>query len=143
MDGSSSKSKRGGKYCVAGGPNGTSCKNGTYTEGISLHLFPQVKNTGTEADKEKARTRALWVKFVRRHRHDFEVTATSVLCSVHFDQSCYNKNVEIADMVGFKKRLKPQAIPTIDVAGVQKEIPASTARARRQVSLTVTLPDSG
>ena len=33
--------KHGGKYCVAGGPNNVSCKNTSYTPGISMHRFPE------------------------------------------------------------------------------------------------------
>lgn len=124
------KPKRSGKYCVAGGPNGVSCKNSNSTEGISMHLFP----AGSEADKEKAKTRALWVQFVRRHRLGFEATATSVLCSAHFHPSCFHTNVEIAGMVGIRRRLLPEAIPTIDVAGLPTGTATISARARRQVS---------
>ena len=52
------KKSRGGKRCVAGGPNLVSCGNSQYSDGISVHLFP---------DKEKDRARHLkWVQFVRR-----------------------------------------------------------------------------
>ena len=32
--------KHGGKYCVAGAGNIKSCKNTSYTPGVSMHLFP-------------------------------------------------------------------------------------------------------
>ena len=32
--------KHGGKYCVAGAGNKKSCKNTSYTPGISMHVFP-------------------------------------------------------------------------------------------------------
>ena len=35
------KKRKSGKFCVAGGPGLVSCKNTTYTEGISMHLFPK------------------------------------------------------------------------------------------------------
>ena len=35
--------KHGGKYCVAGGPGGISCTNRQYTEGVSIHNFPDPK----------------------------------------------------------------------------------------------------
>ena len=50
---------RGGKCCVAGGPNNVSCTNGQYTKGVSIHNFPN-------ANKEPERHGA-WVKFVRKH----------------------------------------------------------------------------
>jgi hypothetical protein len=39
---------RGGKLCVAGGPNLVSCGNNQCTEGISMYLFP---NTKTDAQR--------------------------------------------------------------------------------------------
>lgn len=133
MAASTTTTKRSGKYCVAGGPNGVSCKNSNSTEGISMHKFPAVK-TGSEADKEKAKTRALWIQFVRRHRAGFEATSTSVLCSAHFHPSCFSTNVEIAGMVGIRRKLLPEAVPTTDIAGVPSGTdPSTSARARRQV----------
>ena len=35
------KKHKSGKFCVAGGPGLVSCKNTTYTEGISMHLIPE------------------------------------------------------------------------------------------------------
>ena len=52
--------KAGGRYCVAGAPNKESCKNTSYTPGISMHTFPTER-----------KVRAKWVKFVQKHRIDF------------------------------------------------------------------------
>ena len=43
MDGHTTqvKGKRGGRYCVAGGPGSTSCTNTSYTSGIKMHQFPK------------------------------------------------------------------------------------------------------
>ena len=38
------KAKKGGSYCVAGAPNDVSCKNNTYTAGVSMHYFPKNEN---------------------------------------------------------------------------------------------------
>lgn len=35
------KKCKSGKFYVAEGPGFVSCKNTTYTEGISMHLFPK------------------------------------------------------------------------------------------------------
>ena len=32
--------RRGGRYCVAGAPNEQSCKNTTFTPGVTMHQFP-------------------------------------------------------------------------------------------------------
>ena len=83
----SSKRKRGGRYCVAGAPNKRSCKNNSYTDGISMHQFPTdpvVRNK--------------WVKFVQRHRVDFHessVTNYTSLCSAHFEESCYTRKISL------------------------------------------------
>ena len=50
--------KHGGRYCVAGGPNKVSCKNTSYTPGISMHRFPEDK-----------RLRRLWTRFARSMHH--------------------------------------------------------------------------
>lgn len=60
---SSSKIKRDGRYCVVGAPNNISCKNNSYTDGISMHQFPT-----------DPLVRNKWVKFVRRHRADFHAS---------------------------------------------------------------------
>jgi hypothetical protein len=58
--------KRGGRYCVRGGPGGVICKNSTHTPGIIMHNFP--------SDKTRSDERRLWTKFVRRHRVNFSPT---------------------------------------------------------------------
>ena len=67
--------KRGGRYCAAGTPNQESCKNTSYTPGITMHLFPT-----------EPKCRAQWIKFVQRHRVDFgePINQYASLCSVHF-----------------------------------------------------------
>ena len=78
------KSKRGCKvFCVAGGPNNTPCTNNAETPGISMHCFP----TNPSTQKQ-------WVRFVQRHRSDFDGKKYSSriwLCSAHFDPSCFSK----------------------------------------------------
>ena len=127
---SQSCKRRGGQYCVAGRPNGESCKNGQCTEGKSIHEFP---------NKQKDTKRyQLWVKFVRRHRPQWTSTNSSVLCSDHFEESCFTKNRAIALQLGMKMKLKPDAIPTVDEPLLQQadeidEDCSLTRRAKRQV----------
>ena len=96
-----------GKYCVAGGPGLVSCKNTSEMEGISTHLFP----------KDEA-MRAKWERFVRKHRANFKATKWSVLCSVHFEPTCFTRRLDINVDQGDRKkrRLYKDAVPTIDVA---------------------------
>ena len=63
--------KPGGRYCVAGAPTMESCKNTSYTPGISMHTFPT-----------EPKVRAKWVKFVQKHRIDFgePVSRYAALC---------------------------------------------------------------
>ena len=122
----SEKRYRGGKSCVAGGPNLVSCANTNKIERISMHLFPH-KETGLQR-------RQKWVNFVRKHRSGFHASATSCLCSAHFDAMCVN--LALAKPLNMKRRLKEDAVPTIDVAGIvptAEEQP--TDRRRRQVSI--------
>jgi len=78
------KVKRGGCYCMAGGPNKTSCKNLLYTEVVSMHYFPSADDV-----------RQKWTTFVRRHRKDFVPSKTSTLRSVHFEESCFEQRAAI------------------------------------------------
>ena len=118
---------RGGKYCVAGGPNNISCTNSQHTEGVSIHRFPNAK-------KEPER-HAKWVKFVRKHRPAWKPSETSVLCGSHFEDSCFQQNRQIAASLGMKSRLKHDAILTLDNANeVQQRVQQPlTNRERRKV----------
>jgi len=75
-------------------------------EGYSLHEFP----------RDKA-LRAKWVQAVKRYRSKWDGPSTSsVLCSKHFEPECFaSDGVRYRDAMGIpaKKRLKPDAIPTI------------------------------
>ena len=92
-----------------------------------MHLFP---NKETDAQR-----RNKWVKFIHKHRPGFHATATSCLCSAHLEDSCYDMNLELAKSLNIKRRLKEDAVPTIDVAGI---IPPAeqqmTEQKRRQVN---------
>ena len=82
---SSEKVQRGGIYCVAGTPNNQSCTNSSNTPGIRMHQFP---SDPVVRDK--------WVKFVRKHRRDFEPQLKySSLCSAHFEESCYSRRLSV------------------------------------------------
>ena len=125
-DQSKKKAKRGGSYCVAGAPNDVSCKNNTYTTGVSMHYFPK-----NEAVRQK------WISFVRRHRKDFKPSNSSVLCSVHFEDSCFEHRPiavprENGEFIQLKKGLIPGSIPTRDT--VMPHSSPLTSRKRRRVS---------
>ena len=72
------KKKARGNYCVAGGPNMTNCENNSLTPGISTHYFPKDETL-----------RKKWTLFVRVHRKDFVPSKSATLCSVHFDEKCF------------------------------------------------------
>ena len=72
------KKKARGNYCVAGGPNMTNCENNSRTPGISMHYFPKDETL-----------RKKWTLFVRVHRKDFVPSKSATLCSVHFDEKCF------------------------------------------------------
>ena len=121
---SSTKRARRGKFCVCGGPGLRSCTNTYHVEGISMHKFP--------ANEEQ---RKMWIKFVRKHRPNFTPTNSSVICSAHFETSCFGTRYHI----GVPDELKPKAryllegsVPTKDSV-VLEEMPA-TSRTKRKVS---------
>ena len=114
----------GGKFCVAGGPGQVSCTNSQFTEGISVHSFPDIKDA----------RRAEWVRFVRRHRPNFNASKSSVLCSAHFHPSSFTINLDIAASLGMKRILRNDAVPTIDIAGNMPSTSGQVSdRERRQV----------
>ena len=129
MDSTSKSCKRcGGRYCVAGLPNGISYTNGQHTEVKSVHTFPLKEKDG--------KRRQAW--FVRRHRPKWSNTNSSFLCSDYFDENCFTKNQEIAAKLGMKRKLMPDAVPTIglSLADTGNTIDQSlTDRAKRQVRL--------
>ncbi|XP_067030157.1 uncharacterized protein [Acropora muricata] len=119
------KAKKGGSYCVAGAPNDVSCKNNTYTAGVSMHYFPK-----NEVVRQK------WIKFVRRHRKDFKPSNSSVLCSVHFEDSCFEHRPiavprENGEFIQLKKGLISGSIPTRDT--VMPHSSPLTSRKRRRM----------
>ena len=87
------------KCCVAAG-----CSN-TYSDNVSLFKFP----------KDPV-LRQKWVKNVQRTRAQWSGPSEySVLCSQHFDSSCFEPDSELASQMGIQKRrrLKDDAIPTL------------------------------
>lgn len=123
-----------GKFCVAGGPNQTSCNNNSKTEGVSLHLFPSNK-----AFRDR------WTRFIQRHRANWQPTKSSVLCSEHFHSSCFEQRLDLNldetdDTSKFKSRrwLKKDAVPTIDCAAIipDGKIKAVSERERRMVGIS-------
>lgn len=112
---------------VAGGPNLISCGNCQYTEGVSVHLFP---------DKEKHKSRhAKWVQFVWRYRPGWSAAKTSILCGSHFEESCFTMRRDIALQLGMQIYLKPDAVPTVYAANeALKTTEEISDRDRRQVS---------
>ena len=126
------RKKRGGRYCVAGGPNNVSCTNTSYMDHISMHVFPK-----DEVLRKK------WTCFVQEHRANFVAKPLSALCSAHFEPSCFERNVNIhlGDSVpskSLKRFLKKGSIPTVDCA-VSTEPPKQTARDKRMARQHVTL----
>ena len=87
------------KSCVA-----ANCSN-TYGHNVSLFKFP----------KDPA-LRQKWIKNVQRTRANWSGPSEhSVLCSQHFDSSCFEADSELAAQMGIQKRrrLKPDAVPTL------------------------------
>lgn len=117
-----------GKYCVAGGPNKSSCKNNFLTAGISMHEFP----------KKDSSLRKSWIQFVQRHRHDWQPSSYSCLCSAHFEASCFHNRIDI-NLEGTSttrtKRLldRSLAVPTVDTVSSERTSDAISSRERRQV----------
>ena len=86
------------KSCVA------NCSN-KKSPTVSLFNFPK--------DPE---LRQKWIKNVQRTRAEWKgPTPNSVLCSEHFESSCFEPCYDLAAKVGIqmRRKLKPDAVPTI------------------------------
>ena len=60
--------------------------------------------------------RLKWEKQVQRTREQWSATENSFLCSDHFEADCFEVDSMLAEEMGLKKRrLKPDAVPTIFV----------------------------
>lgn len=120
------KTRRGGKSCVAGGSKGFSCTNTVFTDVLSMHTFPSKTKDPKRHNK--------WVKFVRKHRSNWMPHKDSVLCSEHFELTCFSKNPSIAKSLGMRLRLQQDAVPSIDAAPDNKEPSKEySAREKRKV----------
>jgi len=121
------KKKARGNYCVAGGPNMTNCENNSLTPGISMHYFPKDETV-----------RKKWILFVRVHRKDFVLSKSATLCSVHFDEKCFEINAVPFTSTETSKNIQPKrylikgSVPT-RYAVVPHSSPV-TSRKRRVVS---------
>ena len=121
------KKKTRGNYCVAGGPNMANCENNSLTPGISMHYFPK---------DETLRTK--WIRFVQIHRKDFIPSKSATLCSVHFDETCFESksvaftSAETGKTIQPKRYLIKGSVPSRDTV-VPNSSPLTT-RKRRMVS---------
>ena len=70
-----------------------------------------------------------------RHRPDFKASKTSVLCSAHFEEECFNYCQDVADQLGIRRSLVEGAVRSKDVAGTEETAGPEplTDRARRMV----------
>ena len=93
-----------------------------------MHEFP----------KKDSSLRKSWIQFVQRHRHDWQPSAFSCLCSAHFEASCFHNRIDI-NLEGTSttrtKRLldRSLAVPTIDTVSSVRTSDAISSRERRQV----------
>ncbi|XP_015761747.1 PREDICTED: uncharacterized protein LOC107340861 [Acropora digitifera] len=126
-----------GRYCVAGYKNQISCKNTSYTHGVTIHQFP--------CDPE---TRAKWTKFVQKHRPDFQAPPERrniAMCSAHFKDECFNKpRLSLNDLenIKFQRRQLKGSVPTEDVRIYEKD-EAFSARDQRHLRRTVLFDNFG
>ena len=115
--------KKGGRYCVAGGPNKQSCKNTSYTPGITMHQFPK-----------DGKVRQEWVRFVRRHRPNYTATSKyAALCSTHFEESSFLRPSIAGTNIRWRRNLIPGAVPTRDAVSLSSPKKLSQ-RGKRQVT---------
>ena len=87
------------KRCMAAG-----CSN-TYSDNVSLFTFPRDPALRQQWIKQVPRTRAKWSG----------PSEHSVLCSEHFDDECFEPDIQLASKFGLEKckRVKGDAVSTI------------------------------
>lgn len=108
--------------CVAAG-----CSS-THSDGVSLFKFPK-----------DAALRRQWTKQVQRTRAHWSPSDRSVICSRHFESSCFESDYSLAAKEGLVKRirLKCDSIPTIfekpTTAQATSSATAATATARKRL----------
>ena len=95
-----------GRYCVAGAPNQPSFRSRSFTPGIRMYKFPT-----------DPVVRGKWVQFVRRHDFKDPTSEYTSLCSAHFEESCFAKNLAVfssmeAQDLKMNWCLKRDAVPT-------------------------------
>eukprot|EP00112_Aurelia_sp_Birch-Aquarium-sp1_P010616 Seg226.20 transcript_id=Seg226.20/GoldUCD/mRNA.D3Y31 product="THAP domain-containing protein 10" protein_id=Seg226.20/GoldUCD/D3Y31 len=118
------KKRRGGRYCVAGGPGNTSCMDTSYSPAIKMHQFP--KNPDV---------RQKWIKFLQKHRPSFKNPSKHAsLCSAHFEESCYHRPLVLEDSTGvsWRRNFVQGSIPTRDSVNLASPKKLS-ARKKRQL----------
>jgi hypothetical protein len=103
--------------CVVQGCSNTS----NLQQGISIHKSPKDK-----------RTLSKWCKFVKTHRLNFDPCGRFVICSEHFENSCFRRKFHVE---GSPRILSPGSVPTIwkspaNEAGNEVQV---SARGHRQV----------
>ena len=91
------KLKKRGNYCVAGGPNMANCENNSLTPGVSMHYFPKDETL-----------RKKWTQFVGVHRKDFVPSKSATLCSVHFDEKCFESKPVLFTSADTGKAIHPK-----------------------------------
>lgn len=115
--------KRGGKYCVAGSRDNVSCTNTSYSTGISMHKFPSDKVVCQKL-----------TSFVRKHRPNFKPSKTMVLCSAHFEPTCFTQLASVLSLDCATRRVLVRgSISTRDTVVSFTPEPL-TSRGKRQVS---------
>ena len=127
------KKQKGGRRCVAGAPNKTSCGNNSRTEGITMHQFPT-----------DPVVRAQWVRFVQKHRVDFSepVNKYASLCSAHFEGSCFTRNRSILEGMAasnVRRVLIKGSVPTRDTVLPPSAEEFLTERNKRKVKFKLLL----
>ena len=100
------------------------CNNSSYgkhkKEGITFHSFPQ--------DSKRS---AVWTSKV--NRKDWTPSSYTKICSEHFDDDCFEEDLYhkyVGRGPGKKaiKRLKPDAIPSLRLTGVEEKSQSSRSQ---------------
>lgn len=123
--------------CVAGGCSSRS----NLEKGLVLHAFPYFNDDRPEAKKRRRK----WASFVCQKRAEWEPTKNSVLCSLHFKRSDYQRQFNMIDeetnRVWFIPRLVRDelgisAVPTVHAKSLTTTTSAGeTSRSKRMVRL--------
>lgn len=101
--------------CVVYGCNNTA----STTKGIYLYRIPYFDDTRSEAKSRRKK----WVSFIQRKRDKWQPSVSSVVCSQHFTEDCFEYGSDTVEKYKFPKLKRDE----IGITAVPSLLPKATS----------------